>query len=52
MRNGTFPDWTYEARPGDRERFVRPASAGGAVGPKPRSRFPYVEPTPPDRKPG
>lgn len=49
QRDGSFPAWSYEARPGDRARFVRPASAGGAVGPKPRARFPFVEPTPPEK---
>ncbi len=51
MKHGGFPDWTYEARPGDKARFVRPTTAGKAVGPKPRMRFPFVPPTPPDRKP-
>ena len=49
MQSGAFPDWNYEARPGDAHRFVRPSTATGAVGAKPRARFPYVEPTPPDR---
>ena len=49
MRSGNFPDWNYEARPGDAQRFVRPATVTGAVGAKPRARFPYIEPTPPDR---
>ena len=49
MKSGTFPDWNYEARPGDAQRFVRPATVTGAVGAKPRARFPYIEPTPPDR---
>jgi choline-sulfatase len=49
LRSGAFPPWTYEARPGDAERFVRPATATGTVGAKPRMRFPFVEPTPPDR---
>jgi choline-sulfatase len=49
MRSGAFPDWTFEARNGDRTRFVRAATAGGPVGAKPRARFPYVEPKPPDR---
>lgn len=44
-----FPQWAYEARPGDKGRFVRPSTAGGPVGPKPRSRFPFVAPTPPDK---
>jgi choline-sulfatase len=48
LRKGRFPDWTFEARAGDKDRFVRPAVAGGAVGPKPRARFPFVQPTPPD----
>jgi len=48
QRKGHFPDWTFEAREGDADRFVRPAGAGGAVGPKPRARFPFVSPTPPD----
>ncbi len=51
MRDGDFPDWTFEARAGDRRRFVRPVSATGAVGAKPRMRFPFVQPTPPDRPP-
>lgn len=46
---GSFPDWTFEARPGDRARFVRPTNAGGSIGAKPRSRFPFVQPRPPDR---
>ncbi len=49
LRSGAFPPWTFEARPGDAQRFVRPATATGAVGAKPRMRFPFVEPTPPDR---
>jgi choline-sulfatase len=49
MKSGAFPDWTFEARSGDRARYVRPSTATGPVGPKPRARFPYVEPTPPDR---
>jgi choline-sulfatase len=49
QRKGQFPDWTYEARDGDSARFVRPTTHGGAVGPKPRARFPFVQPTPPDR---
>jgi len=49
LRNGSFPDWTFVARNGDRERFVRPATATGAVGAKPRMRFPFVQPTAPDR---
>lgn len=48
-RDGRFPEWAYEARAGDRARFVRAATAGGPVGPKPRARFPFVTPTPPDR---
>ena len=51
LRDGTFPAWSFEARQGDRSRFVRPASAVGAVGPKPRMRFPFVQPTPPDLEP-
>lgn len=47
----SFPDWTYEARAGDRDRFVRPASALGAVGAKPRMRYPFVQPTPPEIDP-
>ena len=49
MTSGEFPDWTYEVRHGDSRRFVRPATATGTVGAKPRARFPYVVPTPPDR---
>jgi choline-sulfatase len=49
QRKGRFPAWTYEARQGDADRFVRPATAGGPVGPKPRARFPFVQPTPPDK---
>ncbi len=49
LRTGAFPPWNYEARRGDAQRFVRPATATGAVGAKPRLRFPYVTPTPPDR---
>ena len=48
-RSGKFPEWTFEARPGDRGRFVRPANSGGSIGAKPRSRLPYVVPRPPDR---
>lgn len=51
LRDNAFPAWTYEARQGDRDRFVRPASAAGPVGPKPRMRFPFVQPTPPDLPP-
>lgn len=51
VRSGAFPPWNYEARTGDAQRFVRPASASGAVGAKPRLRFPYITPTPPDRPP-
>jgi choline-sulfatase len=50
-KTGAFPPWNYEARPGDARRFVRPETAGGAVGAKPRMRFPFVPPTPPDRAP-
>ncbi len=49
VEQGGFPQWSYEARPGDRARFVRPSTAGGPVGPKPRMRYPFVAPTPPDR---
>jgi choline-sulfatase len=49
MKSGAFPDWTFEARTGDRDRFVRPSTASGAIGAKPRARFPFVQPTPPDR---
>ena len=49
MRDGAFPDWTYEARSGDRDRFVRPTTAAGSIGAKVRARFPYIDPTPPDR---
>ena len=52
QRQGTFPQWTHEVRPGDAGRFVRPSTAGGPVGPKPRSRFPYRQPTPPDAPKG
>jgi choline-sulfatase len=48
LARGEFPAWSWEARPGDRARFVRPSTAGGAVGPKPRQRYPFVPPTPPD----
>jgi choline-sulfatase len=51
VARGEFPAWSWEARPGDRARFVRPATAGGPVGPKPRMRFPFVPPTPPDKPP-
>ena len=51
LARGEFPAWSWEARPGDRARFVRPSTAGGAVGPKPRLRYPFVSPTPPDRPP-
>jgi choline-sulfatase len=51
QRKGRFPAWTFEARDGDDGRFVRPSTHGGAVGAKPRARFPYVQPTPPDRPP-
>ncbi len=43
-----FPAWTFEAREGDDGRFVRPSTHGGAVGAKPRARFPFVQPTPPE----
>ncbi len=49
LRHGAFPSWSHEARPGDKARFVRPSTAGGPVGPKPRARFPFVQPTPPDK---
>ena len=49
IRSGEFPAWNYEARHGDARRYVRPATATGAVGAKPRARFPFVPPTPPDR---
>ena len=49
LKHGGFPEWSYEARPGDKARFVRPSTAGKAVGPKPRMRFPFVPPTPPDK---
>lgn len=49
LQRGHFPDWCHEVRPGDRARFVRPATTGGPVGPKPRMRFPFVVPTPPKR---
>ncbi len=49
LESGAFPEWNFEARAGDARRFVRPATATGAVGAKPRARFPYVDPTPPDR---
>ena len=49
MESGAFPPWNYEARRGDAQRYVRPATATGAVGAKPRARFPFVQPTPPDR---
>jgi hypothetical protein len=48
LRDDAFPDWTFEARAGDKDRFVRPAVATGPVGPKPRMRFPFVQPTPPN----
>ena len=48
LESGAFPPWNYEARRGDAQRYVRPATATGAVGAKPRARFPYVPPTPPD----
>lgn len=51
LARGEFPQWSWEARPGDRTRFVRPSTAGGPVGPKPRMRFPFVPPTPPDKSP-
>lgn len=49
LRTSAFPAWNYEARRGDAQRYVRPATATGPVGAKPRLRFPYVTPTPPDR---
>lgn len=51
LQKGGFPPWNFEARPGDAQRYVRPASATGAVGAKPRMRFPYITPTPADRTP-
>jgi len=44
IKSGAFPSWTYEARQGDRTRFVRPTATGAPVGAKPKMRFPYVEP--------
>jgi choline-sulfatase len=49
INSGGFPDWTFEARPGDRTRYVRPTTGGAPTNAKPRMRFPYVEPVPPDR---
>jgi choline-sulfatase len=49
IESGAFPDWTFEARSGDRDRYVRPSTATGTIGAKPRMRFPFVQPTPPDR---
>ncbi|MFT5172143.1 MAG: choline-sulfatase [Gammaproteobacteria bacterium] len=40
---GGVPYWAYEARPEDKDRFVRNA---GAAPTKAKARFPYVEPTP------
>ena len=51
VSQGAFPSWSWEARPGDRGRFVRPSTAGGPVGPKPRMRDPFVPPTPADKAP-
>lgn len=51
MKTGSFPPWNHEVRQGDAQRYVRPVTATGAVGAKPRLRFPYITPTPPDRAP-
>jgi len=51
MKTGSFPPWNYEVRTGDAQRYVRPVTATGTVGAKPRLRFPYITPTPPDRAP-
>ncbi len=48
MKTGQWPAWTHAVRPGDDQRYVRPASASGSVGAKPRMRYPFVPPTPPD----
>jgi choline-sulfatase len=48
MQTGQWPAWTHAVRPGDPQRYVRPSTAGGPVGPKPRMRYPFVPPTPPD----
>jgi len=47
-QTGHWPQWTHTVRPGDPDRYVRPSTAGGPVGPKPKMRFPFVMPTPPD----
>jgi choline-sulfatase len=47
-QTGQWPLWTHQVRPGDEARYVRPSTAGGPVGPKPKMRFPFVQPTPPD----
>ncbi len=43
---GGSPTWSYIARSGDDEKYVRNASAAGT---KAKSRYPYVEPTPFER---
>ena len=40
---GGEPNYAYERRAGDGQRFVRNASAVGA---KAKARYPFVEPTP------
>ena len=44
-QSGKFPNWAYEARKGDDQRFVRSGGAKtGVAGAKRLARFPYVEP--------
>ena len=44
-KSGRFPNWAYEARKGDDQRFVRSGGAKtGVAGTKRLARFPYVEP--------
>ncbi len=48
MRSGRYESWDYQAHPDDAKRYVRDEQ--GATNTKALARFPYVEPTPPDRK--
>ncbi len=42
-----YPNWSYEIRQGDKQRFVRGSgAASGAAGTKARARFPFVGATP------
>ncbi len=44
-QSGKFPNWAYEARKGDDQRFVRTGGTkSGVAGAKRLARFPFVEP--------